>query len=64
MPQPLADHLEQRISDRMAKRVVDALELIKIEAKHGASAAARNLVQRLLQACFAFARSENTSLIQ
>ena len=33
--QALADKLEQLVADMVAERVVDALEVVEIEAKHG-----------------------------
>ena len=34
MAQPLGHHLEQLVADRMAERVVDALEAVEIEIEH------------------------------
>jgi hypothetical protein len=47
--QPSAHLLQQRIADRVAQRVVDALEAIEIEAQHGKALAAFQAQQRLLQ---------------
>jgi hypothetical protein len=33
--QPVGNHLEQLVADRMPERIVDALEMIEIEAEHG-----------------------------
>src|SRR5208282_3735355 len=46
---PLGHRFKQGVPDRMAERVVDAFELVEIEAKHGARFAARDAIKGVLQ---------------
>ena len=47
--QPLGHDLEQLVADRMAERVVDALEVVEVEIEHRKLAAAPDAGQRLGQ---------------
>jgi hypothetical protein len=47
--QSFAHLLQYRIADRVAEVVVDGLEAVEIEAKHGKALATRHSLQRLLQ---------------
>ena len=47
--QALADQLEQLVADRMAERVVDALELVEVEAEHRQALAALDALELVLE---------------
>ena len=47
--QALADQFQQLVADRMAERVVDALELVEIEAEHRQAFAAFDAFELVLQ---------------
>src|SRR6202023_964271 len=45
--QSLAHDLEQGVPHRMSEGIIDAFELVEIEAKHGARVAARDAMKRV-----------------
>ena len=47
--QTLADELEQLVADMVAERVVDALEMVEIEAKHGQAFAALDALDLVVE---------------
>ena len=47
--QPLAHQLQQLVADRMAERVIDALELVEVEAEHRQAFAAFDALELVLQ---------------
>ena len=47
--QAVGDQLEQFVADRMAERIVDALELIEIEAQHREALAALDALELVIQ---------------
>ena len=47
--QALADQLEQLVADRVAERVVDALEVVEVEAKHGQAFAALDALDLVVE---------------
>ena len=47
MAKPAAHHLEQLVAHRMAERIVDALEAVEVEVKHGKLVAAVDAGQRV-----------------
>ena len=48
--QPLGDDLEQLVADRVAERIVDAFEVIEIEAEHGEALAALDPLELVFEA--------------